>query len=277
MNFIEEYYSNYDENGRLLSKHGQVEYLTTMKYIHSMLEQVNGNKILEVGAGTGRYSIALAKEGNIVEALEYTNHNYEILKSNIQGMGNIKACRGNALDLSRYKDDSFDITLVLGPMYHMYTKEDKLKVLSEAIRVTKKGGYIFVAYCMNDACAIQDLFKNGRVLYRLENNQLTDSFQFISDEKEIFDIMRIEAINELNDTFDRIERVKIIVADGATNYMRECIDTMDDAIFEQWLRFHFATCERQDLIGATNHSLDILRKRSDRIELSNEFFAGSIK
>ena len=46
-------------------------------------------------------------------------------------------------------NESFDITLVLGPMYHMYTNEDKRKVLEEAIRVTKRKGYILVAYCMN--------------------------------------------------------------------------------------------------------------------------------
>ena len=52
MNYIEEYYSNYDEEGRLLSNHGQVEYRTTMKYIHETAERIGAKKILEVGAGT---------------------------------------------------------------------------------------------------------------------------------------------------------------------------------------------------------------------------------
>lgn len=62
MNYIEEYYSNYDEEGRLLSNHGQVEYRTTMKYIHETAERIGAKKILEVGAGTGRYSFALLKK-----------------------------------------------------------------------------------------------------------------------------------------------------------------------------------------------------------------------
>lgn len=41
MNYLEEYYNNYDEEGRLLSKHGQVEYLTTMKYIKECLECIS--------------------------------------------------------------------------------------------------------------------------------------------------------------------------------------------------------------------------------------------
>lgn len=262
MNFLENYYSNYDEEGRLLSKHGQVEYLTTMKYIHDIIGDEKNWKILEVGAGTGRYSIALAKEGHTVDALEYTEHNLGIMNTKILEMDsiNITTHHGTALDLSRFDDETFNITLVLGPMYHMYTKEDMEKVLEEAVRVTKKGGHILVAYCMNEATMIQFTFKAGKIWELLENNMLTEDFHCISEEKDLFQMVRLEEINELNSKFTEIERVKIIAADGATNYMRECIDEMDDKTFDVWMNYHFAICERQDLIGATNHSLDILRK-----------------
>lgn len=262
MNHLENYYTNYDEEGRLLSKHGQVEYRTTMKYIHEMMRDNEKKKILEVGAGTGRYSIALAKEGHEVDALEYTEHNLELMKAKIaeEGLSNIRTHHGTALDLSRFADESFDITLVLGPMYHLYTKEDKCKAMGEAIRVTKKGGYIFVAYCMNEATMLQYVFGKGNLQYCLDNRMLTEDFNCISEEKDLFELVRLEAINELNAQFSKIERVKIVAADGATNYMRECIDTMDDATFEIWMKYHFTICERMDLIGATHHSLDILKK-----------------
>ena len=63
MNYLDEYYNSYDDEGRLLSRHGQVEYLTTMKYIRECFEKTAEPNILEVGAGTGRYSVALAKAG----------------------------------------------------------------------------------------------------------------------------------------------------------------------------------------------------------------------
>lgn len=261
MNYLEDYYSNYDEEGRLLSRHGQVEYLTTMKYIHEIAGTGEEKKILEAGAGTGRYSIALAKEGYFVDALELTTHNLEIMNSKTAGIDNIRTHQGTALDLSRFADETFDMTLVLGPMYHMYTKADKEKVLREAIRVTKKGGHIFVAYCMNEATVIQFTFKAGKIWECINNNMLTDDFRCLSEEKDLFEMVRLEEINELNAEFSNIERVKIVAADGAANYMRECIDEMDDATFDVWMKYHFATCERQDLIGATNHSLDILRRK----------------
>ena len=259
MNYLENYYANYDEEGRLLSNHGQVEYRTTMKYIHDIIGDKKC-KILEVGAGTGRYSIALAKEGHEVDALEYTTHNLEIMNSKISGISNIRTCQGTALDLSRYADESFDITLVLGPMYHMYTKEDKLKVLEEAIRVTKTNGHILVAYCMIEATMIQFTFKAGQIWNLIDNNMLTEDFRCISEAKDLFEMVRLEEIDELNANFSNLKRLKIIAADGATNYMRECVDAMDEKTFEVWMKYHLTICERMDLIGATNHGLDILQK-----------------
>jgi len=259
MNFLEEYYANYDEEGRLLSKHGQVEYRTTMKYIHEIVGKEK-KKILEVGAGTGRYSISLAKEGHQVDALEYTAHNLAIMNSKIDGMENIRTHQGTALDLSRFADESFDLTMVLGPMYHMYTKADKLKVLEEAVRVTKTGGHILVAYCMNEATMIQFTFKQGKIWECVNNHMLTDDFRCISEEKDLFEMVRLEEIDELDAQTKNIVREKIIAADGASCYMRECLDAMDDATFDMFMNYHFATCERMDLVGATNHSLDILQK-----------------
>ena len=126
MDYLESYYNSYDEEGRLLSRHGSVEYITTQKYIREALGGNKQKRILEVGAGTGRYSVALAKEGYSVVALELIERNLSILKSKLTGDEQLQALQGNALDLSRFADDSFDLTLVLGPMYHLYTKDEKL-------------------------------------------------------------------------------------------------------------------------------------------------------
>jgi len=261
MNHLENYYANYDEEGRLLSKHGQVEYRTTMKYIHDITGDET-KKILEVGAGTGRYSVALAKEGHEVDALEYTEHNLEIMNRKIagEGLANIRTYHGTALDLSRFEDESFDVTLVLGPMYHLYTKEDKYKAMEEAVRVTKTRGYILVAYCMNEATMLQYVFGKGNLWSCMENNMLTEDFHCLSEEKDLFELTRVEDINALNAQFSNVTRLKLVATDGATNYMRECIDSMDDRTFEMWMKYHFTICEREDLIGATHHSLDILKK-----------------
>ncbi|NLM19371.1 MAG: class I SAM-dependent methyltransferase [Clostridiaceae bacterium] len=259
MNYLEEYYNNYDEEGRLLSRHGQVEYLTTMKYIRECLADVSDPMILEVGAGTGRYSVTLAMQGLQVTAVELIKHNLEILRSKLDGAEPITVIQGNALDLSCFADNLFDLTMLLGPMYHLYTKEDKLRALSEVVRVTKTGGHIMVAYCMNEPTIIQYVFGLNRLHEVMDLNMLTPDWRCISEPKNLFAMVRTEDIATL-DAEVPVKRIKLIATDGATNYKRDYIDAMDEETFEKWMDYHFTICERQDLIGASHHTLDILQK-----------------
>lgn len=267
MNYLEQYYSGYDEEGRLIRKYGQVEYITTMAYIHKFLPEEHGSnqtgrknfRILEVGAGTGRYSIALAQEGYRVDSIELLEHNLGILKSKIKPEHHITARQGNAMDLSCYEDETFDMTLVLGPMYHLYTEEDKKKALGEAVRVTKAGGYILTAYCMNEATVIQFCFGQNQLRECMAQNMITEDFHCLSQPKDLFELVRTEDIKRLTEGMG-VKRIYLIATDGATNYMRDVIETMDDELYELYIKYHLSVCERQDLIGATHHSLDIIRK-----------------
>jgi ubiquinone/menaquinone biosynthesis C-methylase UbiE len=259
MSYLDEYYNSYDEEGRLLPRHGQVEYLTTMRYVEECLDGISDPSILEVGAGTGRYSVTLAKKGRQVTAVELVEHNLEILRSKLDGTEPITAIQGNALDLSLFPDNSFDLTMLLGPMYHLYVKEDKLKALSEAVRVTKPGGYILAAYCMNEAVVIQYLFGSNHLCEVTERDMLKSGWHWRHEPKDLFEFVRTEDITALNAEIP-VERIKLVATDGAANYMQECIDAMDDETFDKWMDYHFTICERQDLIGASHHTLDILRK-----------------
>ncbi len=259
MEYLESYYKSYNEEGRLLSRHGRVEYITTQKYIHEALGESKQKRILEVGAGTGRYSVALAKEGYSVVALELIEHNLNILKSKLTGDEPLQALQGNALDLSRFADNTFDLTLVLGPMYHLYTKNEKLRALSEAVRVTKADGFIMVAYCMNEPTVISYVFGLNKVRETLDAGMLTKDWHCISEPKDLFELIRTEEIAELDKAVP-VKRVKLIATDGATNYMRGLIDGMDEDTFSKWVEYHLTVCERQDLIGASHHTLDILQK-----------------
>ena len=73
LQLLSQYYSSYDEDGRLDSRRGQVEYLTTLRYIEKYLRP--GMRILEIGAATGRYSHHFARQGYTVDAVELVAHN----------------------------------------------------------------------------------------------------------------------------------------------------------------------------------------------------------
>ena len=263
MTELEEYYNKFNEEKRLNSRHGQVEFLVSMKYIHEYLNEfvVNGReksdiKILDIGAGTGRYSVPLAEEGYDVTAVELVKHNLGILKA--KG-SSVKAYQGNALKLARFENESFDLTLLFGPMYHLFTFEDKKKALEEAKRVTKSGGVILVAYCMNEYGVLTYAFKERHILECVEEKRLTEDFHTISETKNLYDYMRIEDIDALVEACG-LERIKILSPDGPANYMRPFLNQLTEEEFAHFVEYQMATCERMDLIGAGAHTLDILRK-----------------
>ena len=262
MDFLKEYYESRDEDSRLTSRHGSVEYITSMKYIHEFAKKCGAKRIFDVGAGTGRYSVALAREGFEVTAVELLEHNLEILKGKLCGSEKLAAYQGNALDLSRFSDGEFDMTLVFGPMYHLYTDDDRRRALAEAVRVTRRGGFVLVAYCMNEPTVVSFVFGRGALDSVLENNMLTEDWHCISEPKDVFAMLRTEEIDALDGSVDAV-REKIVATDGATNYMRETVDAMDDRTFEKWVEYHLATCERADLLGASHHTLDILKVGKD--------------
>jgi predicted acetyltransferase len=138
LDLIAAYYNNRSEETRFEPKHGQVEFLTTMKYIERYLAP--GAKVIEIGAGTGRYSRAIADMGYSVDAVELFQHNIDTFNENLKPDQKIKITQGNALDLLMFPNENFDITLLLGPLYHLFTDDDKRQAISEALRVTKPDG-----------------------------------------------------------------------------------------------------------------------------------------
>ena len=252
------YYATYNEDNRLRSKHGMVEFLTTMRYIEKYLRP--GMQILEIGAATGRYSHALAQQGYEVDAVELVQHNIDIFQQKTQPGERVRIFQGNAKDLHMLQDDSYDIVLLLGPMYHLFTVEEQKQALTEALRVTKPGGVLFAAYCGNDATIVQYCFGRG-MLREKRYQELVDmqTFKASSDPAELFQLYRREDIDALMEGLGT-ERLHYVGADMATHYMRSTIDEMDEELYEMYLRYHFTVCERCDMVGTSHHILDVQRK-----------------
>ena len=71
--------------------------------------------------------------------------------------------------------------------------------------------------------------------------------------------MRLEDIDALNEAAG-LARVQIIAPDGPANYMRRELNALDEEAFELFIRYQETVCERPELLGASAHTVDILKK-----------------
>lgn len=254
---LENYYSGYEEEKRLVKdKAHMVEFLTTTRYIDKYLKP--GDKILEVGAGTGRYSLHYASKGYEVEAVELTKSNIEEFKKHIESNMKVNAHEGNALDLSMYEDNSFNITLVLGPIYHLFSIEEKKKAIEEAIRVTKPHGKIFIAYITNDIVILTYGLKKGNLL-KLKD-VCDENYRVKEIPEEIFSVNYIEEFDNMMKEFP-VNKLCEVAVDGLSESLSDYINELSEDEYKIWLDYHFKNCERKDLMGYSSHVVYICEKK----------------
>lgn len=255
-NSVIDFYNNYDEEGRLMRKSRMPEFLTTMKYIEKYLTP--GARIIEIGAGTGRYSLTLAEMGYDVTAVELVPHNIELMKKKVKANHNIKIFEGNACDMSAFESDAYDIVLLLGPMYHLFTDADKHKALGEAIRLAKTNGVIYASYCNNDT-SIYKLFYKNIVLDYLEKGLIKEDYHTVSAPEEIFELYRKADIDRLMESHN-VTRLHFVGVDMLSYIFDDKFDDLSDREFEEYMKFLFNLCEREDCVGMSIHMLDVFRK-----------------
>ena len=260
---INQFYGQIDEDARLLrSRQGQLEYRITMNYIHKYLKA--GDRVLEIGAGTGRYSIALAREGVQVSAVELVKRNLDLLKKHAEGLTNIEALQADALDLSRFQDDTFDMTLLFGPMYHLYEHADQQKAIDEAIRVTKPGGVIMAAFLSAHAIICTNyLYDWLPTVQGLKEN--FDSAYHVRHFKEQlftgFDVCEFEALFR-----DKaVRHITTVAADNVLEIAERRKDfSMTDEDFEAFAEYQLHICEKREMLGNSSHLIYICQKQGKK-------------
>ena len=250
---VQEVYRRFDENSRLnKSQAARVEFFTTAKYIERYL--IPDAKILDIGAGAGEYSLYFARKGYNVSSLELADANIAAFRAKMTANDQIDLVQGNALDLSRYESDSFDVVLLFGPLYHLHDEADKLRCIEEAKRVCKKDGKIFFAFISNDIVILTmqqtqaDYLTGGA--YDKETFRLYDFpfvFHTVDHCRELLGKAGIQICHE-------------VASDGASELLQDLVNDLDEASYQQYLRYHFYICEKPEFLGMSNHLLFVGEK-----------------
>ena len=249
---IERHYNKHPEDLRLQRRHGMVEFEVTMHHLHRFLKP--GMQILDIGAGTGRYASALMAEGYSVKAVELVKHNIDVF---LERVPRADVVQGDARNMPFIPDATADITLLLGPLYHLIGDEQKLMALKEAKRVTKPDGFIFVAYLMNEYSILSYCFDEERIADLMARGVVDNDFHIRAHDDELYDYVRMEDVNRLN-AMAGLERVTVFSPDGAADYMRTRLNRMSDETFRLFIEYQKRISERMDLIGAGSHIVDVL-------------------
>ncbi len=147
---VRDYYDNLGERewDRLTqSDDGALEFAVTCRTIAAHLPE--DARVLDIGAGPGRYSLWLAERGHRVTLADLSPALVAVAREKAAASGASthidEIVVADARDLSRWADASFDAVLALGPFYHLPDQFDRERAAREAARVLRLGGTAFVA------------------------------------------------------------------------------------------------------------------------------------
>lgn len=234
-NNIVDYYTNYDEESRLIKDNAhRVEFDITNYILEGYIKP--NSKMLDIGAGTGRYSFYYALKGISVFSMDLVEKHVEILNNKLNKYRDlrIKVAQGNALDLSRFEEGEFDYVLCMGPLYHLADQKEQYKCLSECKRVLCQNGILAVAYINKNT---HREFGNNPYFTGLDSEYIKEAL--IKSEFRIIDHM---------------------ATDGITPKIGGFINMLDENDYKAWLDFNQKICRSKASIESTLHALVIAQK-----------------
>jgi len=256
------YYEMIDEDSRFSRNSRRIEFLTTTHVLDSILPPQA--KILDVGAGAGAYSFYYAERGYEVTAVDLTPKHIEIIKEKaVHKQLDMEAYVENAVDLSRFEAESFDVVLCFGPMYHLTDEKDRISCMKECLRVLKKGGLLAVAY-INKFSAIPMLvtrdqrFIRKSVIQKVIDEGVTREVDPDCFWTDAFFTSPAE-IEALLEPFG-VTPVDHVGTDGISHTIHEHVDRLGEKEFGAWLGYHFQTCRERSILGMSTHGLYICRR-----------------
>lgn len=240
-------YDLFHEEERFRSKAGQVEFLTTVGAVESVLKP--GMALLDIGAGTGAYSRKFARQGIRVTAVELARRNIQQFRELTDPNLAIHLMEGNALDLSCLPAESFDVVLLLGPLYHLSDHRDRLRAVMEARRVLKPDGTIFCAFINHDMVPMTETMHNPQWFAQ---STYDPARQRVADFPFVFHTL--EEGKDLIESCDLSIR-RILASDGFSELLAPSVNAMGTEAYENYLQWHLTHCESSSLVSATNHFL----------------------
>ncbi len=266
MKVVVDYYSSFDEAGRLSGEHS-LERLRSREIIGRYLPAA-GSAIIDIGGAAGAYSFWLAGLGYDVTLVDLTPKHLEQARKRNDGAA-AKLARmeqGDALDL-KFPEGAFEMALLMGPLYHLPKREHRIRAIREAGRLVKPGG-IVVAAAISRFAAMLDGYKHDLVsdpAFRkiLDRSLATGDHRNDSGNPKYFTTARFHRGAELREELAEAGLAvrKVLAVEGFAHWVEGVEYKMRDDGYRGYLLEKLReTEEEESLIGASSHLLAIAVK-----------------
>lgn len=263
MSDVEGYYDRKaNEEWNRFDQH-RTEFAVTLNALNEFLPK-SPCKILDIGGGPGRYSIALAKRGYEVTLLDLSSTSLLLAKekANEEKVVLEGYIHQNALNLNNIRDESFDAVLLMGPLYHLTEAEERSQVVFEAKRILKVDGTVFASFITLFA-PFRDSAR-GYPEWFVENQEYAFKVLETGVHEQVAKFVRSylahpEEITPFMETLG-FETILMIGCEGVVAGHEEEINKLEGDGWEAWVRFNYRVGKEPSMYGASDHLLYIGKK-----------------
>ena len=266
---IKEYYNVFNEDERLINDNsGRLEFEMTMRKLKKYLPK--SGTILDLGGATGVYTFPLAEQGYKVYLSDLSETLISQAKEKINKTNNhnIVSCDVvNAIDLSIYDDEQFDVVLIFGPLYHLLEEEERDKCIKEVHRVLKNGGLVFASFIpyLSGSIAIVDrYFRHPEQVNKENLKEVFNSGKFNNLANKGFQEGYYPTSSEIEKLFESNYFDKLLISSiRGFGYEKEesLYNIQDKEIFDEIITLIEKTSDMKEIIETCGHAMYIGKKK----------------
>ena len=266
MNVIEQFYdADPQHEWERLGQRHRTEFALTMRALTEHVPAAPA-RVLDIGGSVGRYSIVLTQQGYHVTLFDLSQAclNFAVERALEAGITLDTLIHGNAVDLSALSDASFDVVLLMGPLYHLVQSADRDKAICEAMRVLKPGGILAAAFItryapirsvaklspawiVNDSATLNSIMETG-VLYMPPGRNFTHAY--------------LAHPSEVRPLFERhgLQTLDLIACEGVISLIEEQVNETQGELWDAWVQLNYRLCRDQWAQATAEHLLYIGQK-----------------